>query len=169
MKYYSSIFVLFILSLNLSFSQKYGYVNLGNVVASLPQTKAADTQIKTFTNQLVKQGEGMAQKLQSDYQAAIEKVQRGDISPIQQQELERALQTQQGEIARFEQEIQKKVAKKREELLAPILDKVKNVIESIGKEEGYIMIFDSSVFNAVLYGGEQEDLTKKVLAALGVN
>ena len=169
MKYYSSIFVLFILSLNLSFSQKYGYVNLGNVVASLPQTKAADTQIKTFTNQLVKQGEGMAQKLQSDYQAAIEKVQRGDISPIQQQELERALQAQQGEIARFEQEIQKKVAKKREELLAPILDKVKNVIESIGKEEGYIMIFDSSVFNAVLYGGEQEDLTKKVLAALGVN
>ena len=169
MKYYSSIFVLFILSLNLSFSQKYGYVNLGNVVASLPQTKAADTQIKTFTNQLVKQGEGMAQKLQSDYQAAIEKVQRGDISPIQQQELERALQTQQGEIARFEQEIQKKVAQKREELLAPILDKVKNVIESIGKEEGYIMIFDSSVFNAVLYGGEQEDLTKKVLAALGVN
>ena len=169
MKYYSSILVLFILSLNLSFSQKYGYVNLGNVVASLPQTKAADTQIKTFTNQLVKQGEGMAQKLQSDYQAAIEKVQRGDISPIQQQELERALQAQQGEIARFEQEIQKKVAKKREELLAPILDKVKNVIESIGKEEGYIMIFDSSVFNAVLYGGEQEDLTKKVLAALGVN
>ena len=51
-----------------------------------------------------------------------------------------------------------KVAKKRENLLKPILDKVDAAVKSVGKENGYAMIFDTSLFNFVLSVDDTQDV-----------
>ena len=67
----------------------------------------------------------------------------------------------------FETVIQQLVQAKREELLKPILDKVDVAIKAVGKEGGYLYIFDTST-GATLYALESEDVLPKVKAKLGL-
>jgi Skp family chaperone for outer membrane proteins len=55
---------------------------------------------------------------------------------------------------------------KRQELLQPILTEVDSVIQVIGKEGKYTMIFDTSVSGALLFAEDGNDLTDTVQARL---
>ena len=68
----------------------------------------------------------------------------------------------------YEQEVMQKVAKKREDLLRPILDKVDAAVKAVGKENGYGMIFDTSLFNFILSADESEDVMPMVKKKLGI-
>ena len=75
--------------------------------------------------------------------------------------MEAEINKEQQALASMEQEAVAKIAKKREELLAPILKRADEMIQKLGKEEGYTMIFDSSI-GALLYAVEAEDLTARI-------
>ena len=51
--------------------QKYGHINLGNLILAMPETEKANADLEAYQGQLVKQGEKMAEDLQKailDYQ-----------------------------------------------------------------------------------------------------
>ena len=79
------------------------------------------------------------------------------------------MQKQQTDIQAYEQEVSQKIQEKRNELLQPIMEKAQNAINSVAKDQGYIMVFDSSVFNAILFAEESEDIMVFVAAKLGLN
>jgi outer membrane protein len=162
------LFLLLLATATFTQAQKYGHLNLGNLVASLPETKAADTEVSNFSEQLQTRGEEMATKFRTDYLNLLKDIQAGTLSPVQQQEREKGLEQQQTALQAFELDAQQKVAAKREEVLKPILDKVQAAIESVAKEQGYTMVFDTSVFNAILHVEEADDLMDEVKAKLGV-
>jgi outer membrane protein len=153
---------------NINAQEKYGYLNFGNVVALMPDTKAADAQLETYQKQLVAKGEEMAKAFQSDYEKLVQAVQAKTLSPKDQATQEQALQQQQQAILAYEQEVIQKVQVKRDELLKPIVEKVQKAIEEVGKTNGYKMIFDTSVFNALLYVKESDDVLPLVKAKLGI-
>lgn len=148
--------------------QKYGYINLGNLVASLPESKAADSELKAYQEQLVKKGEEMAKAFQAKVVAYQKSVADGGMAPIKAKEEEAALQKEQQSILQYEQEVSQKLQTKRNELLKPIVDKATTAIKEVGKENGYAMIFDSSIFNAILYLEEKDDIMPLVKAKLGI-
>ena len=164
------ILVSFLFLAGTSFAQagKYGYLNFGNVVAMMPDTKAADATLEAYQKQLVAKGEEMAKAFQTDYAKLVQDVQAQSLSPKQQAEREQALQKKQQEILAYEQEVIKKVQIRREELLKPIVEKVQKAVEDVGKENGYKMIFDTSVFNAILYVKDSDDVLPLVKAKLGL-
>ena len=57
---------------------------------------------------------------------------------------------------------------KRAELLQPLLEKIQNAINSVGKEKGYTYILDLATGAAVYVGDDAVDITKDVKAKLGV-
>ena len=57
--------------------------------------------------------------------------------------------------------------KKREELYQPILDKVNNTIKKYGEDNGYTMIFDTSV-GGILHGTESDNLLAALKTKLGI-
>ena len=65
-------------------------------------------------------------------------------------------------------EVQNLLGSKKEELYAPLLEKVKNAIDKIGKDNGYTIIFDTSVAGAIVHAQESEDIIEMVKAALGL-
>ena len=150
------------------YGQKYGHCNLGGLIAQMPETKAADSELETFQKQLVAKGEEMATKFQQNYAAFVKDAQEGILTPKQQQERQGALQQEQQAILQYEQEITQKVNEKREELLKPLFDKATEAIKAVAKENGYVMIFDTSVFNAVLFATDTEDVLPLVKAKLGL-
>ena len=50
-----------------TFAQKFGYLNLGNLVIQMPETKKADETLKTYQENLIKKGEDMAKAFETSY------------------------------------------------------------------------------------------------------
>jgi len=159
--------ILFCFSIGL-FAQKIGHINTGILLEGMPEVTSANSQLETFQKQLVTKGQQMVQGLQTEYNTFVAEAQKGTMAPKVQQEKQEALQKKQQEIAKYEQEVQAKITAKQEELLTPILTKVDNAIKAVGKEGGYLFIFDESVPNTILFADKSLDITDTVKAKLGI-
>lgn len=148
-------------------AQKFGYINSAELLEQLPKVKAANSTLETYQKQLMTQGQDMVKKFETSYQALAKEAQEGKLSQVQMQKKEAELGEEQQKIQAFEVDVQNKILKKREELYGPILDEVKVVIEAIGKEQGYTMIFDSSG-GTILHASDSENVMSLVKTRLGI-
>lgn len=146
-------------------AQKFGFVNSAEILASMPDVKQAEANLEALQKQLRKRGQGMVEKLQSDYTVVQQKVERGELSPKQQEDEAKKLKERELEIAKFEQDMVKQIQDKRNELLKPIYDKVNTAIADVAKDGGYQFIFDQGV---LLYFENSQDVSAKVKAKLGM-
>ena len=148
------------------FSQKYGHVNFGNLLSQMPTVAAAEAELTAFNDKQIADGEAMVAELEKEY-LAVQKDQ-ANIAPIKLREYEAKFQAEQEKILKYEQQISVKLEGKRQELLGPIIQRAREAIEAVAREKGYTMVFDSSLFNAVLYTEETTDLMPLVKARLGI-
>ena len=149
-------------------AQKFGHLNLGNLIMLTPEAEAADKDLATYSDQLVADLKKKFEVLQADAVKLQEEYNSGKLSQIKAGEQETILIKREQALRQEEVEIGNKVAKKREELLMPILNKVESALKELGKEGGYTMIFDTSIFNAVLYLEESDDVMPQIKAKLGI-
>lgn len=148
--------------------EKYGHCNFSSLVAAMPGTKQADTDLEAYQKQLVSKGEEMAAAFQEKVGKFIEDQQSGDFTPKALAEREQALQEERNRIMAYEQEIQQKLTARRNELLNPLVEQVEAAIAKVAQANGYVMIFDTSQFNAVLFAEDSVDITDEVKAELGI-
>ncbi len=170
MKFIKSTLVIasFLLLMGTSLNaQKFGYVNSTQLLLEMPDVKSADSQLESYQKQLIAKGENMVKSFEQKYQAYVTEANAGGLSKIQMQKREGELATEQQNIQKYELEVQQKILSKREELYKPILDKVQNAIDAVGKEGGYTMIFDAST-GALLHANNSEDLTTQIKSKLGI-
>lgn len=148
-------------------SQKFGHINTGNLLELLPEVKSADAELVTLRDKLMSERDQKMKSFQTKYEEIVRQANNGLLTPKQQQEKELEIQKDQQQLQQFEQSIQSQIAKKREDLLGPILQKVDNAIQAVGKEGGYTMVFDSSS-GGLLFAEDSEDLMPKVKKKLGL-
>lgn len=151
-----------------TFAQKFGYLNLGNLVIQMPETKKADETLKTYQENLIKKGEDMAKAFETSYTLFATKYQEGLMTPKEVSDAEKKLGVEQEAIAKYEQEVYEKIGKKRQELMKPILDKIEKAINAVGDEKGYTFIFDASLSNTILFAKDSDDVEALVKAKLGM-
>ena len=156
-----------LLAAGYSSAQKVGHVHSLQLLSQLPEIAVADSLLGLYQIELQAKGDSMLTALQKDYQAYMKESQTGSLSQIQAQAKEAALQEQQTALQGFEQAGQQLILKQRQALYDPILNKVDTAIKEVGKEEGYQMIFDSSV-QAMVFTNGAEDIMLKVMAKLGL-
>lgn len=168
MKKITLLVALLIAGISFAQAQKYGHLNFGTLLSVMPETDAADKELETLQKQLVAKGEEMAKAFQAKYLKAVEEVQAGGLSPLQQQQKQEELQKEQAAIAKYEQDIAQQLEAKRAELLKPIVEKARKAINEVSKAGGYLMVFDSSVFNAILFAQPADDLMPAVKTKLGI-
>jgi outer membrane protein len=149
-------------------AQKYGHVNTGNILVQIPATKVADDQLKALQDSLVANGQAMAKKVQEEYMAFAKAYQEGNVPPVEAQKKQAEFEAKEKELIAMEDNIAAIVATKRDELLSPILEKLEKAINEVGKEGGYTMIFDTSVFNALLFAADAGDVEPLVKAKMGI-
>ncbi|MEL6655191.1 MAG: OmpH family outer membrane protein [Bacteroidota bacterium] len=147
---------------------RYGHLNFGNLIAVMPEAIQANDSLEIMQATMVARGEAMAAQFQRDASAFIKDVQSGILTPVQQQERQAALEKRQVEIQNFEQEIVQTMGATRNQMLEPIIARAQQAIDDVAKENGYVMIFDTSVFNAVMFADETEDIMDMVKAKLGI-
>ncbi|MBK7409602.1 MAG: OmpH family outer membrane protein [Saprospirales bacterium] len=146
---------------------KYAYVTSGAILEKLPEMEQMKSNLQGYQAQLQKKGEQKYKDFQAKQVDAKAKKDRGELSPVQEQQILEELQKLNDELVAYDQQMQDDMLAKQEELLTPILEKVNNAIKEISKEEGYTMVFDLSS-GAVLFADETSDITPKVIEKLGI-
>ncbi len=145
---------------------KVGFINSTELVAQLPETKAADTKVQEYAKELQSSLESQALKLEKEIQ---------DFQKNQKTMTEIMLETKQKEIMSMQQNLQEmeqsandKLNKKRSEMYQPIIEKVENAINKVAKNNGYTYIMDTSS-GSVLYADPSNDVMPLVKKELNVN
>jgi outer membrane protein len=149
------------------FSQKFGYCNSSALLTSIPEVKAADSDLQAFQAQLTKRGQEMVKALQDKAAELDRKEKQGTISPKDLETQGLKLKEEESSIAKYEQEVYDKLAQKREELFKPILDKVNQAMADVAKENQFAFVFDQNT-QVLLYADESLDVTNLVKAKLGI-
>jgi outer membrane protein len=145
---------------------KIGYIDSERIFAEYTATKDAQDQFDRDVEAWRKQAEQSEKDLQ-EMRDDLES-QRLLLSEKALQEKEMAVQAKASEYERFIQSIwgpTGKIAERNAELTKPIVEKIRKVLDKLGAEQGYSIIFDAADGN-IVYGEQALDLTDQVLAEL---
>jgi outer membrane protein len=160
-----ALFAVLILAGSTANAQKFGYVDLQELMQLMPEHKKANTDMEAFGKSLedeLKKLSDEFQKKVADYQK-VEKTLNEAIRDLKQKEL----QDMQSRIQEFQQAAQENIRKKEADLLKPIIEKAKTAISQVAKEGSYSYIFDSSVAG-FLYKPEGDNVLGSVKKKLGI-
>ncbi|MDE5808424.1 MAG: OmpH family outer membrane protein [Muribaculaceae bacterium] len=146
-------------------SLKVGVVDTNVIMQAMPDTKTAETKLadtsKKYEDEFAKLQQEMA-RLYEEFQ----KMPENEPQAIKERKM-RELTDMQQKIETFNQTASQDLQRMQQELMQPIVAKIKNAIESVGKENGYSLIQESAA--VIYYGAPVDDITAKVKAKLGVN
>ena len=114
---------------------KFGYINLQEVVSLMPERTEAQTQL---------------QKINDDYASMLELMQvefnnMSTYSDAVKQVKERELQDLDTRMQELYTTANKELETKSNELMAPIIEKAENAIKKVGRDNGFLIIFDESM------------------------
>ncbi len=144
---------------------KIGLVNFNTILAGHPDTQAAQTKLQDAQ----KKYDAEYQKLGQEFQRMFEEYQKGtnDLPAIKQRK-EQELQDYQNKIQQFEQSAAQDLQKMQADLMQPIIAKVQQAIESVGKEGGYTLIQNLDPQIVFYHVAPAVDITNDVKAKLGM-
>ena len=157
---------LFVMSGMAQAQVKIAHVNTAEILEAMPERAKAEKSMETYYNELQSQLQTMATEYQNkmqDYEANV-----ATMSNLVKQSKEKEIIDLQTRIQQFQANAEQEFEAKRTELLKPILDKIQNAINTVGKEKGYTYILDLATGAAVYVGTDAVDCTPAVKAKLGI-
>ena len=145
---------------------KIGLVDTTAVIQVLPDTQQAQNKLADAS----KKYEDEYQKLNEEFKRMYDEfnAMSQDELPAIRERKTRELQDYTQKIQAFEQNAQQDLQRMQQELLGPVMQKVKDAVESVGKEGGYSFIQDYSPQLTLYFASPVEDITPQVKAKLGV-
>lgn len=162
------VILIFILSVSVSFAQlKIGYVDSQKILSQYQEAVDAQNQLEQIRNQYQAEYEAKVR----EYQQLAQEIESQSLllSEEKKKEKLRQLQDKATEIDKYKFEKLNpeggEFYKKNQELFKPIIDKINNIINKVGKDEEYDMIFDASS-GALLHALPKYDLTFRILDEL---
>ena len=157
---------LFVLSGVANAQMKIAYVNSAEILEAMPESAKVRSNLESYYGELQSQLQTMLTEYSSkvqDYEAN-----QASMSNLVKQSKEKEIVDMENRIQQFRANADEELAKKQEELLKPVLDKVQNAINAVGKEKGYTYIIDNAAGTLVYLGDDAIDASKDVKAKLGI-
>jgi len=145
---------------------KFAHIDTQALVISLPEHQAAEAQLKEEAKKLEDQLTIMSSDIQQKYEDYMQK--RDSLPDLIRATKEKEIQDANQRIQSYQQMAQQSLSQKEQQLQTPTLEKVQKALDEVGKENGFVYIFDISS-QVVLYHSEQSiDAAPLVKAKLGV-
>lgn len=143
-------------------AQKFGKVNTQSIMQSMPEVAKANGELEA----LQKEKENALKSMQDEFNRKADEYQKAasTMNATAKEQKETELQTLQQKIQQAYQDGQTELQKKSSELMQPIVTKVRNAIEAVGKAGGYTYIFEEGA--AIYTGDNVKDITSEVKAKL---
>ncbi|MGE5382162.1 MAG: OmpH family outer membrane protein [Omnitrophica WOR_2 bacterium] len=146
-------------------AQKLGHINFAQLYEAMPGQDTIRKQFTDFQTQLQSQFQAMQTEYESklaDYQSN-----QATMSSIIKQTKEKEIVDLQRRIQDFQQNAQEELQNKENELTAPIIEKARNAVKDVAKENGYTFIFNSTE-GLLLYSEQADDIMALVKKKLNL-
>ena len=147
-------------------SVKIGHINSNELLAAMPERETIQKDIEDYAAQLTTTMDAMRKEYESkvaDFQSK-----QDVMTDIIRDNKIKEITDLEKRITEFQKTAQADLQKKEEKLLQPIIDKAKQAIDDVAKENNYTYVLDSSM-GVVLYSIESDDLLPLVKKKLGIN
>lgn len=145
---------------------KFAHIDTQNLISTLPEQIAAQTTLQEEAKKLEDQLNVMNTDLQQKYEDYMTK--RDSLPDLIRATKEKEIQDASQRIQSYQQMAQQSLSQKEQQLLYPILEKVQNAINEVGKENGFVYIFDISSQVVLFHSENSIDAAPLVKAKLGV-
>lgn len=147
---------------------KFGHINSGELIQSLPEFDTASAQLDRFRRDLINALELMQVELNN--KSDVYNRESRNYSDVVRQTKEQELMDMNRRIQEFQQSAQVQLADKQTELFQPIVAKVDQAVKDVGKENAFIYIFMLGEGSTVQYFDETKsiDVMPLVKTKLGV-
>jgi outer membrane protein len=132
----------------------------------MPENQQAQKALQQHSRELEDQSAAMQAELEQKYNDYLAK--KDSLSPLIQKTKETELQDLNQRIQAFQQTAQKDLQAKQQELLKPIIEKARNAIREVAKENGYTYVFDTGTGALVYWPEDSDDLLPLVKTKLGI-
>jgi len=162
-----ALFMVFFLGINATAiaQNKFGHIDTNELLGMMPGREAAQQELERYARELEAQFTTMQREFQTKYQDYLEN--QETFSQLIRQSRERELTSLQERIMEFQESAQEDLMAKENQLLQPIVEKARNAIEEVAKENGYTYVFDRSM-GVLLYSEPSDDIMPKVKTKLGI-
>lgn len=145
---------------------KIGLVDTNNLLSVMPEVATAQQKLQETQKKYETQYNALGEELQKQYEELANM--KEDELPAIRENKTRAFQDNQQKLQQFEQQVAQEMQKLQQELMAPIMAKMKDAIESVGKEGNYTLIQDLNPQITFYYSAPAEDITPLVKTKLGL-
>ncbi len=145
------------------FAQKFAHVNTETIIKSLPEVVKVQQELEKLGKQYedeLKASQAELERLVGEYEKN-----KSTMNATKQQETEASLQEKYQRISEQAQQNQQAFNKAQTDKLQPIYQRVRNAIEVVGKNGGYVYVMEAG---SVLYINDSlsKDITSEVKAQL---
>ena len=132
--------VIFVATAGYSQSMKFGHINSDELIQALPEFDTATVKLEKFRKELINALELMTVELNNKNDAYTKE--QKNLTDIVRQTKEQELFDLNKRIQDFQQNAQTQLQEKQVELFQPIYTKVDKAIKDVGKENGFVYVFD---------------------------
>lgn len=147
-------------------AQKFGHFNSQEIIPSMPEYAAAESELKTLATQLEEDLKRMQEELQNKF-AEYEK-QRDALPENIRTRRESEIQQLQERFQQAYQDNQQTMQKKQSELMGNISQKVMNAVKKIGDAQGFVYIMDVTAGIPYISTVHSTDITPELKKELGL-
>ena len=165
------VFLVMILAIGLSVTgnnkaaaqNKFGFIDLNEVLSSMPEAKKADTLLREYNEALNANANDKQKELNDKLNKFIADSLK--MTSVAKEAKRRELQENIQELNGMDTKIQGQVESRRNELAAPIQKKAMEAVKAVAKENGYTYVFPKEY---VYVYPDADDLADKVKRKLGI-
>lgn len=143
---------------------KIAYINMQELVTSMPEAKRAYDTLQLMEQELSKDGQALIAEFQAKVEAfnKIEPTLKPAIREVKMKELENA----KASIEDYKTRMEQKIVAREQQLTVPIIAKAKKTVSDIATEKGYVCVIDNS--KDVIVVATCEDLLPAAKLKLGI-
>ncbi|PKQ70342.1 OmpH family outer membrane protein [Raineya orbicola] len=144
---------------------KIGYFDYAYVISQLPEAKAADADLKAYTEKLQKDLQAKEAELRAKYERYVKEGEK--MAAPTREALAKEIETGQQQLQEFQQKAESDIMQKQNKLLAPINEKLEKTLKEVAKENGFTYVIRKE---ALLFEPEDTslDVSGLVLKKLGI-
>ena len=148
-------------------AQKFGYVNSSELIQLMPEFAKAQQKMEDLEKTYTAEFNAMRTELEKKG-TEFEKLQQDSVpESILKRRYEELLQMEQ-RLQQFGQEVQQKLAVAEQEEMLAIQTKLREALEAVGRDGGYVCIYDLAGGMPYVSKTLCEDVTMKVRTKLGI-
>ncbi len=143
---------------------KFAYINMQELITSMPEHDSAMVKMQKFTKDLEKGLEEMSVERNKKYEDWANN--NKNWTDLVRKSKEQELQSMNERIQMFQENAQQSMEEQNAKLLQPILDKANKAVEAVAKEQGitYVLSSQALVFKSI----DSKDLLPAVKQNLGI-